>query len=310
MDKIVMVNINELCDFKCHPYKVEQNSELFELTRSIEQEGVIVPILVRNNPNGKGYEIISGHRRKEASKWAGIDKIPAVIRDMTDDQAVVAMVDSNLQREHLKPSEKAYAYRMKLEALVRQGKDVNSSLCHVGTQDNETVKMYKVELIDTVIGYEIKNSEKDNRDTSGDKLARETGESRRQIYRFIRLTYLVPKILDMVDEDKIAFTIGVELSYLSEEEQYELYAVMDLEQCTPSLSQANRIKRKSQSGELDLDMIYEIMGEEKPNQKDQIRIRAELLDDYFPDDFTPKQKVELIEKLVREWHDKEILMKK
>lgn len=187
---------------------------------------------------------------------------------------------------------------------------MNSSLCHVGTQDNETVKMYKVELIDTVIGYEIKNSDKENRDTSGDKLARQTGESRRQIYRFIRLTYLLPKILDMVDEDKIAFTIGVELSYLSEEEQYELYAVMDLEQCTPSLSQANRIKRKSQSGSLDLDMIYEIMGEEKPNQKDQIRIRAELLDDYFPDDFTPKQKVELIEKLVREWHDKEILMKK
>ena len=300
METIRNVEINQLHDFKNHPFKVEVNTELCELMKSIEKEGVIVPLLIRTNPYGDGYEIISGHRRKEAAIWAGETKIPVVIRELDDDQAVVAMVDSNLHRENLKPSEKAFAYKMKLEAMKHQGKHIDSvTSAQVGpkcdTDGNGRADNLGNRANEVVEEHSMMNS--------NELLARQVGESVAQIKRYIRLTNLIPKILAMVDEGKIAFTIGVELSYLSEEEQYELHAVMDLEQCTPSLSQANRMKRMSQRGELGMDAIYLVLEEEKPNQSEQIKIRADTLDDYFPDGFTPKQKVELIKKLVKEWHE-------
>lgn len=294
METIRNVDVNRLHDFKNHPFKVEMNTELCELMRSIEKEGVLVPLLVRTNPYGDGYEVISGHRRKEAAIWAGETKVPVVIRELDDDQAVVAMVDSNLHRENLKPSEKAFAYKMKLDAMKHQGKHLDSgALAQVGPKFTDGSQL---------------NEKGNNTSTinSNELLARQVGESVAQIKRYIRLTKLIPKILDMVDDGKIAFTIAVELSYLSENEQYELHAVMDLEQCTPSLSQANRMKRISQSGKLDMDAIYSILEEEKPNQREQIKICSSTLEEYFPDDFTPKQKVELIERLVKEWHEKQI----
>lgn len=303
METIRNVDVNRLHDFKNHPFKVEMNTELCELMRSIEKEGVLVPLLVRTNPYGDGYEVISGHRRKEAAIWAGETNVPVVIRELDDDQAVVAMVDANLHRENLKPSEKAFAYKMKLEAMKHQGKHIDSvTSAQVGpkcdTDGNGRADNLGNRANEVVEEHSMMNS--------NELLARQVGESVAQIKRYIRLTNLIPKILAMVDEGKIAFTIGVELSYLSEEEQYELHAVMDLEQCTPSLSQANRMKRISQSGKLDIDEIYSILEEEKPNQREQIKIRASTLEEYFPDDFTPKQKVELIERLVKEWHEKQI----
>lgn len=294
METIRNVDVNRLHDFKNHPFKVEMNTELCELMRSIEKEGVLVPLLVRTNPYGDGYEVISGHRRKEAAIWAGETKVTVVVRELDDDQAVVAMVDSNLHRENLKPSEKAIAYKMKLDAMKHQGKRLDSgTLAQVGPKFTDGSPL---------------NEKGNNTSTinSNELLARQVGESVAQIKRYIRLTNLIPKILDMVDEGKIAFTIAVELSYLSEDEQYELHAVMDLEQSTPSLSQANRMKRISQSGKQDIDEIYSMLEEEKPNQREQIKIRASTLEEYFPDDFTPKQKVELIEQLVKEWHEKQI----
>lgn len=226
MEEIKSIRISELKDFKNHPFHVQQDMELCALMKSIEDEGVIVPLLVRPNPDGEGYEVIAGHRRKAAALWAGLTEVPVVIRELDDDQAIVAMVDSNLQRENLKPSEKAYAYRMKLEAMNRQGR--------------------KTDITSAQVGPKLERS--------NELLAKQVGESVAQIKRYIRLTHLIPKILQMVDEEKIAFTIAVELSYLKVEEQYELHAVMDIEQCTPSLSQANRMKRISQSGGLDMDV--------------------------------------------------------
>ena len=219
------MKISELHDFKGHPFKVEQDIQLFELMRSIEDKGVLVPLIVRSNPYGDGYEIIAGHRRKAACTWAGIDEVPVIVRELDDADAVIAMIDSNLQREHIKPSEKAYAYKMKLEAMKSQGK--RNAL----TSSQLETKLKKAEI--TEGKYILRADE---------RLAKEVGESRNQIARYIRLTNLIPKILDMVDSGRIAFTIGVELSYLTKEEQYELHAVMDLEQCTPSLSQANKKK--------------------------------------------------------------------
>lgn len=283
MYEIKLLNLNQLHDFANHPFKVEENTELCELMRSIETEGVLVPLLARPNPNGEGYELISGHRRKAACAWAGVTDVPVVVRDLDDNQAVITMVDSNLQREHIKPSEKAYAYKMKLEAMNRQGQRTDITSAQVEPKSG---------LLER----------------SNELLAKQVGESVAQIKRYVRLTNLIPKILDMVDDGKIAFTIAVELSYLKEEEQYELHAVMDLEQCTPSLSQANRMKRMSQSGELDMDMMYEVLGEEKPNQREQIKINADSLSKYFPPDFTPKQKVELIEQLVKDWHEQQAIV--
>lgn len=325
---IRMVPIAELQDFEGHPFKVENDMALFELMQSIEKEGVIVPALARPKAGG-GYELIAGHRRKAACKWAGLEVMPVVIRNLDDNQAVIAMVDSNLQREHLKPSEKAFAYKMKLEAMKRQGartdltssqvgKKLSSSQTVTETLDqvgpklkNPTMKIYPLQSGHDENGNWLVQQEEiaGNAINSNETLAKQMGESRMTIQRYIRLTNLIPKLLDMVDEGKIAFTIAVELSYLTEEEQYELYEVMNMEQCTPSLSQANRMKRMSQSGELDMDAMFLILEQEKPNQREQIKLRADTLAKYFPEDYTPKQKTDLIERLVKEWYEKQELKK-
>ncbi|MDD6491475.1 MAG: ParB/RepB/Spo0J family partition protein, partial [Firmicutes bacterium] len=315
-------------DFEGHPFKVENDMALFELMQSIEKEGVIVPALARPRAEG-GYELIAGHRRKAASKWAGLDVMPVVIRELDDNQAVIAMVDSNLQREHLKPSEKAFAYKMKLDAMKRQGARTDLTSSKLGKKstssqvvtetseqvesksDNPTMKAYSLKTdYDAHGSWSITQGEVISSNIRSDEiLAKQVGENRMTIQRYIRLTNLIPKLLDMVDDGKIAFTIAVELSYLTEEQQYELYEVMDMEQCTPSLSQANRIKRMSQSGELDMDVMFLILEQEKPNQREQIKLRADVVEKYFPEGYTPKQKTELIEKLLKEWHEKQQLDK-
>lgn len=309
---IRMVPIAELQDFEGHPFKVENDMALFELMQSIEKEGVIVPALARPKAGG-GYELIAGHRRKAACKWAGLEVMPVVIRDLDDNQAAIAMVDSNLQREHLKPSEKAFAYKMKLEAMKRQGARTDLTFCQDGEKlENPTLQTHSLTSGHDVDGKWTVLQDKNVEDAiirSNQALAMQTGESQRQISRYIRLTNLIPKLLDMVDEGKVAFTIAVDLSYLTEEEQYELYEVMNMEQCTPSLSQANRMKRLSQSGELDMDRMFLILEQEKPNQREQIKLRADTLAKYFPEDYTPKQKTDLIERLVKEWYEKQELEK-
>ena len=282
----------EISDFPNHPFKVRMDQSMVELADSVKQYGVLVPSLVRPMPDGS-YQMVSGHRRKRAAELAGLPTVPCIIRELTDDEAIIVMVDSNLQREQILPSEKALAYKMKLEAMKSQGKRNDLTSSQLGT------KLEKEEIAE---GKYILRAD--------ERLAKEVGESRNQIARYIRLTNLIPKILDVVDAGRIAFTIGVELSYLTEEEQYELHAVMDLEQCTPSLSQANKMKRMSQAGTLDMDEMYSILEQEKPNQREQIKIRADTLADYFPKDFTPRQKVELIESLIKEWHEKQMVQTK
>lgn len=303
---IVMIKISQLHGFKNHPFKVERNLELFEFRQSIEKEGVLVPLLVRSNPDGNGYEIIAGHRRKEAAEWAGLTEVPAIIREFDDNQSIIAMVDSNLQREKILPSEKAFAYKMKLEALKHQGKRNDLTSSQVGTKlENPTMECYQLyETYDEKGKWNLESRAMNSDDTNmraDEIMARQLGESRNQIARYIRLTNLIPKILQMVDEEKLALTSAVELSFLKEKEQYELHAVMDLEQSIPSLSQANRLKRMSQQGKLDMESICEIMEEVKPNQKEQVRIPLERISKYFPAEYTPAQQVNLIEKLLCGW---------
>ena len=242
---IVLMKLEELHSFEGHPFKVERNQELFELRCSIEKEGVLVPLLVRKNPHGDGYEIIAGHRRKEAALWAGLTEVPVIIRELDDDQSVIAMVDSNLQREKILPSEKAFAYKMRLEAMKHQGRaeadtsdpleaKCKTELVNVSELEAELQKLGKVK-IQKKGGAEGKRS--------NEQLASMVGESVTQIKRYIRLTHLIPKILDMVDKEILAIRSAVEISFLSEEEQYELHAVMELEQSIPNISQANRLKR-------------------------------------------------------------------
>ena len=276
---IVLVKVSELHDFKDHPFKVEQNQELFELRQSMEKEGVLVPLLIRHNTDGDGYEIIAGHRRKAAAIWAGMEEVPAIIRDLDDDQSIIAMVDSNLQREKILPSEKAFAYKMRLEAMKHQGRVDDMTSDPLGPKYMEN-----------------------NR--SNEQLARMVGESVTQIKRYIRLTKLIPKILDMVDRELLAIRSAVEISFLTEAEQYELHAVMELEQCVPNISQANRLKRMSQQKCLDMDRIYEILEEIKPNQREQIKIPLERIGKHFPADYTPAQQADLIEKLLKGWAQK------
>ena len=275
METIRNVEINQLHDFKNHPFKVEVNTELCELMKSIEKEGVLVPLLVRINPYGDGYEVISGHRRKEAAIWAGETKVPVVIRELDDDQAVVAMVDSNLHRENLKPSEKAFAYKMKLDAMKHQGERVDLTSSQVGT------KLRADEI-----------------------LAQQAGSSRNQVQRYIRLTELIPELMDMVDEKKIALNPAYELSFLKKEEQVDLLDAMDSEQATPSLSQAQRLKKYSQEGHLTLDMMRVIMGEEKKSDLDRVTFTSDTLRKYFPKSYTPQRMQETIIKLLEAWQKK------
>lgn len=298
-----MIKIKELCEFPEHPFKVEKNAQMLELMQSIKKEGVLVPLLIRKNPVKDGYQVISGHRRMMAAEWAGLSQVPVIIRNLTDEQAVIAMVDSNLHRDKLLPSEKAFAYKMKLEAMKCQGK--RSDLTSVEFQpklDHALAELYSLEAeYDENGKLNIKQGNKTKGMRSNEILAKQVGESVFRIKQFIRLTYLIPKILQMVDEERVALTSAVDISYLTEEEQYELYAVMDLEQSIPNLSQANRMKRMSQNGTLDMDAIYAVLSEIKPNQKEQIKIPMEMINQYFPKDYTPVQQIGLIEQLLKNW---------
>ena len=252
-EEIKKINIQELHPFTDHPYKVEDNEEMYALRDSIYQCGLLSPILVRPRAEG-GYEVISGHRRVRALQLLKVGSVEARVCDMTDEEAILVMVDSNLHREHILPSEKAKAYKMKMDAMKRQGERTDLTLSPMATKS----------AIDSAA--EIGNA---------------AGESRDQVFRYIRLNLLIPELLDMVDEGRIAFRPAVELSHLQEQEQYDLLTTIESEDATPSLSQAIRLKRLSQDGKLDMDTIFDIMTEEKPNQKETIKIQREKLDRYF-----------------------------
>lgn len=270
-ETIKELSISELRPFKGHPYRVVDDDEMDRLVESIEEHGVMTPINVR--PIEGGYEVISGHRRIHAAKRAGLDTIPAIEMDMTRDQAAVALVDSNLHRERLLPSEKAFAYKLKLEALSRQGKRTDLTSSQVET------KLRSDEII-----------------------AKDSEESRAQIQRYIRLTNLIPPLLRMVDEERIAFTPAVELSYLSQEEQEMLFTEIGVTLATPSLSQACRLKKLSGEGKLDEDAIAEIMAEEKPNQKEKVSVPLSALKGKVPDSYTDRQLQEYVIKAVDHYH--------
>lgn len=250
-DSVQDIPISQISDFPEHPFKVKQDEAMLEMAESVRQYGVLVPGLVRQLEDGS-YQMVSGHRRKMASELAGRDTIPCIVRDLTDDEAVIIMVDSNLQRERVLPSEKAFAYKMKLDAMRRQG------------QRTDLTSRPMVEKLESV-----------------EKMGRDTGESGRQIQRYIRLTNLIPEILDMVDDGRIAFRPAVELSYLTEQEQSALYDTMGREDCTPSLAQAIKMKAFSRDEKLTDAVILSIMEEEKPNQKEQFRIPKERISKYF-----------------------------
>jgi len=252
LEKVVTLNPADISDFPNHPFKVKQDEAMAEMVDSVRQYGVLVPALVRPKADG-GYEMVAGHRRKCAAMLAGITEMPCIIRNLTDDEATIIMVDSNLQRETILPSEKAFAYKMKLEAMKRQGQRSKSR--------------------------------------SNEELGQKNGDSREQVRRFIRLTELIPPVLDMVDSGKIAFRPAVELSYLSKEQQQSLYDTMECEDCTPSLAQAIKMKEFSRDGKLTEEVILSIMQEEKPNQREQFKMPKERISKYFAPG-TPAQKIE------------------
>lgn len=253
-DVVLDLPLDQIGDFPNHPFKVRQDDAMMEMMESVQLHGVLVPGLVRQLADGS-YQMVSGHRRKLASRLAGLDTLPCIVRDLTDDEAIIVMVDSNLQREKVLPSEKAFAYRMKLEAMRRQGK--------------------RTDLTSAPLGQKL------SRKTSRELLAAESPDSHSQIQRYIRLTYLLPEILTMVDDSKIAFRPAVELSYLAEQEQCALYDTMEREDCTPSLAQAIKMKSFSREDKLSEAVILSIMEEEKPNQKEQFRIPKERISKYF-----------------------------
>lgn len=264
LEKVVKLNPDEISDFPNHPFQVRQDDDMAEMVESIKKYGVLVPALVRPKEDGS-YEMVAGHRRKFAAALAGITEIPCIVRNLTDDEATIVMVDSNLQREKILPSEKAFAYKMKLDAMKRQGQRTDLTLRPLDTK-----------LIGT---------------RSDEQLAKDSPDSARQIQRFIRLTELIPPVLQMVDDGKIAFRPAVELSYLSKEQQESLYGTMECEDCTPSLAQAIKMKEFSKDGKLTDEVILSIMQEEKPNQKEQVKIPKERISKYFAPG-TPAQKIE------------------
>ena len=264
LEKVVTLNPADISDFPNHPFKVKQDEAMAEMVDSVKQYGVLVPALVRPKADG-GYEMVAGHRRKCAATLAGITEMPCIVRNLTDDEATIIMVDSNLQRETILPSEKAFAYKMKLEAMKRQGQ--------------------RSDLTSAPLEPKLKGSR------SNEELAASSPDSRSQIQRFIRLTELIPPVLDMVDSGKIAFRPAVELSYLSKEQQQSLYDTMECEDCTPSLAQAIKMKEFSKDGKLTEEVILSIMQEEKPNQKEQFKMSKERISKYFAPG-TPAQKIE------------------
>lgn len=264
LEKVVTLNPADISDFPNHPFKVKQDEAMAEMVDSVKQYGVLVPALVRPKADG-GYEMVAGHRRKCAATLAGITEMPCIVRNLTDDEATIIMVDSNLQRETILPSEKAFAYKMKLEAMKRQGQ--------------------RSDLTSAPLEPKLKGSR------SNEELAASSPDSRSQIQRFIRLTELIPSVLDMVDSGKIAFRPAVELSYLSKEQQQSLYDTMECEDCTPSLAQAIKLKEFSRDGKLSTEVILSIMQEEKPNQREQFKMPKERISKYFAPG-TPAQKIE------------------
>lgn len=264
LEKVVTLNPADISDFPNHPFKVKQDEAMAEMVDSVRQYGVLVPALVRPKADG-GYEMVAGHRRKCAAMLAGITEMPCIIRNLTDDEATIIMVDSNLQRETILPSEKAFAYKVKLEAMKRQGQ--------------------RSDLTSAPLEPKLKGSR------SNEELAASSPDSRSQIQRYIRLTELIPPVLDMVDSSKIAFRPAVELSYLSKEQQQSLYDTMECEDCTPSLAQAIKMKEFSRDGKLTEEVILSIMQEEKPNQREQFKMPKERISKYFAPG-TPAQKIE------------------
>lgn len=264
LEKVIKLNPAEISDFPNHPFKVKQDDDMAEMVESIKKYGVLVPALVRPKEDG-GYEMVAGHRRKFAASLAGVSEIPCIVRSLTDDEATIVMVDSNLQREKILPSEKAFAYKMKLEAIKRQGR--------------------RTDLTSAPLEPKLKGSR------SNEELAANSPDSRSQIQRYIRLTELIPPVLQMVDDGKIAFRPAVELSYLSKEQQQTLLETMECEDCTPSLAQAIKMKEFSKDGKLTDEVILSIMQEEKPNQREQFKIPKERISKYFAPG-TPAQKIE------------------
>jgi ParB family chromosome partitioning protein len=282
LEKVMKIPINEIHAFKNHPFHVRQDEEMQKLIDSVHENGVLIPVLVRPDRDGNGYEMISGHRRKFALEFNGAKEIDAIVRDLDDDQATIIMVDSNIQRENILPTERGYAYRMKLEAMKHQGKRTDLTSTQVG----QKLGKYSVE-----------------------ELAEQVGESRNQIQRYIRLTYLVKPLRDMVDgihEDgfTIALNPAYELSFLTIKEQNELVQIIQDTLATPSLSQSQEMKRKSQDGALSPDTMMDMLLTEKPNQKEKLSFKMEEINKYFPRSYTPNQKKELIIKLLGEWQKK------
>ena len=275
-EQVQQIPIDELHPFTNHPFKVLDDEAMTRTVESIAQYGVLAPLIARPRPDGDGYEIISGHRRQYAAKLAGLDTLPVIVRQMSDDAAVILMVDSNLQREHILPSERAFAYKMKLEAIKNQG--ARSDL----TSDQVGQKLWSVEQV-----------------------ASDAGESKTQIQRFIRLTNLIPELLDMVDEKKIAFNPAVELSYLDKSQQRDFLEAMNDTQNAPSLSQAQRLKKLAQEGHFSYDVAFAVMGEEKKDELDKVVIKNDTLRKYFPRSYTPKQMEDTIIKLLEQWQRKQ-----
>ena len=274
---IADIPLTEISDFPDHPYKVKQDESMLELAASIREKGVVNPALVRPKPEG-GYEMVAGHRRKFASELAGKVVMPCIVRNLTDDEATIIMVDSNLQREKVLPSEKAFAYKMKLDAMKRQGQRTDLT----STPVEQKLSKYSVEILGEAVG-----------------------ESRSQIQRYIRLTELIPPILDMVDEGKIAMRPAVELSYLPKEQQQTLFDTMELEDCTPSHAQAIKMRKFAEAGKLNEDVILSIMTEEKPNQVEQFKIPKKRIDKYFSPGTTPKQMEDTIIKALELYRKRE-----
>ena len=277
-EQVQQIPIGELFPFKNHPFKVLDDESMQRTVESVEQYGVLSPLIARPRPEG-GYEIISGHRRQHAAQLAGLETLPVIVRNMDDDAAVLLMVDSNLQRESILPSERAFAYKMKLEALKNQGA--------------------RSDLTCGQIGHKLNGAK------ARDIVADESGDNARNVQRFIRLTSLIPELLDMVDEKKIAFNPAVELSYLDESQQRDFLEAMNDTQNAPSLSQAQRLKRLAQEGHFSYDVAFAVMGEEKKDELDKVVIKNDTLRKYFPRSYTPKQMEDTIIKLLDQWQRKQ-----
>ena len=271
-EQVQQIPIDDLHPFTNHPFKVLDDEAMTRTVESIAQYGVLAPLIARPRPDGDGYEIISGHRRQYAAKLAGLDTLPVIVRQMSDDAAVILMVDSNLQREHILPSERALAYKMKLEAIKNQGARSDLTSAQVGR---------KLEAADIV--------------------GQEAGDSRNQVRRFIRLTNLIPELLDMVDEKKISFNPAVELSYLDESQQRAFLEAMDGTQNAPSVSQAQQLKKMAQCGEFIYEKAFDILGQEKKSEQDTVTIKNDILRKYFPRSYTPRQMEEKIIQLLDAW---------